>query len=737
MLENKSQYLGSLVLIILSCLLFTMFNLLADNLENIITSFESNYSQEDAEFMTDQTIGNLSELENKYNAKMEEGYTVDYSVNENNTLRIFSANTKVNLPAIIKGSNISQDGILIDPAYAKANNLKIGDSINIYDKSFTINGFMSLPNYIYPLKSESDILTDSKHFGIAVLSKENMSGMDGVNNFYSIRFNGDKKDINSKVAEFKNSLIDEKVNIISWMNTSTNPRITFVTAKQDGIKQISSSMPIMILILTCILTGIVMWRMVKHEAAIIGTLYALGYRKKEILNHYIKYPFIIALAGGILGTIFGAILLTPMLKFMVTYFNMPIDTVRFNAEYEAISILLPIFFLCISGFFVVNKALKSSPLELIRGGKESSKVGFLERFLKLEHFKFTTKFKIREQLRSIARSAFLLLGVILATMLLLMGFASKSSLDKLSNTEFDKAFQYNYSYVYRQLQQGNTTIGEAFSELPFTLSTDENVGVTVYGVSTKSQFITFKDTSGQSLSTDQVIVTKGLADKLKLKPNDTIEVTSKLNSKTYSITIDSIADSYVGNYIYMPQEKFNQLFDYPAGSYMGIWSTDKLNIQESDLLTTVTKDDIKNAFASMTQPIQSVVGVMAFLAFLIGLIVIYVVTSLVIEENKENISLMKILGYRKREVYSMILNSSVYSVILGYILGVPLLLVSLGAMMNSITKDMGLSLPITISYIYLVVGFAVIYVTYEASKALSKKKVNRISMNEVLKSRME
>ena len=33
------------------------------------------------------------------------------------------------------------------------------------------------------------------------------------------------------------------------------------------------------------------------------------------------------------------------------------------------------------------------------------------------------------------------------------------------------------------------------------------------------------------------------------------------------------------------------------------------------------------------------VGTMAFMSFIIGLIVIYVVTSMIIEENKENISL--------------------------------------------------------------------------------------------------
>lgn len=146
---------------------------------------------------------------------------------------------------------------------------------------------------------------------------------------------------------------------------------------------------------------------------------------------------------------------------------------------------------------------------------------------------------------------------------------------------------------------------------------------------------------------------------------------------------------------------------------------------------------MKNAFKSITQPIETTVGTMAFMSFIIGLIVIYVVTSMIVEENKENISLMKILGYRKKEVYSMILNSSSFLVIIGYLVGIPLIFASLGAMFKSLTKEMSIALPLIINYGYLFIGFVIIYLTYELSKALSKRKVNKISMSEILKSKLE
>ncbi|MCB2305691.1 FtsX-like permease family protein [Clostridium estertheticum] len=737
MMENKSQYFGSLALIVISCLLFTMFNLLSGNLANITSSFGKNYKQEDSSFMSDKKLSNISEIESKFNMKMEEGNTFDYPVTKDKVIRIFSQNTKVNIPAIIKGKALSGNDILIDPAYAKANKLEVGDSFKVYDKSFKIAGFMSLPSYIYPLKEASDILTDPNNFGIAVMTKVDLSVMKKGNVFYSIRFNGDRRDVEKRTTAFKDYLNNEDITIISWMDAWVNSRITFVTTKISGINQISSSMPVAILLLTCILTGIVMWRMIKREAVIIGTLYAFGYKKKQIQNHYLRYPIIIALTGGIIGTILGVLALKPMINVMVSYFNMPVGTVNFDIKYLLISILMPVVFLSAAGYLVVNKSLKSSPLELMRGGKENNKVGFIEKNLKLDKLRFSTKFKVREQLRSIPRSVFLLLGVSLATVLLLFVFAAKSSLESLMKDGFDASFKYNYSYVFNSIKKGNPKDGEAFSESPFTLKSDSKINIVAYGVSPSSKYVVFKDKSGKILSTDKSIITSSLADKLKVNPGDTIKVINTLDSKLYSITVDSIAKSYVGNYIYIPMPKFNKMMSYPSGSYMGLWSNSKLNIPENQLLTTVTKADIKNAFNAMTAPIQTMVGTMAFMSFLIGLIVIYVVTSMIIDENKENISLMKVLGYRKKEVYSMILNSSAFLVILGYILGVPILLALLGAMFKSLTKEMSLSLPVTISYSYLIIGFVIIYITYELSKALSKKKLNKISMTEVLKSRLE
>lgn len=737
-LESKSQYLGSVMLIIISCLLYTMLNQLSSNMADMTSSFEKNYVQEDASFVTGSKLNNIQELESKFDARIEESAAFDYAISKDKILRIFSENTKVNIPAIIEGKNLSGDDILIDPAYAKVNKLKIGEELQILDKSFKIAGFMALPNYIYPLKSENDMINNSDSFGIAVISKENFNKFNRGNSFYSIKFNSDNSSVEAQALLFRDYLKSKNIVISQWTDIGENKRVTFVNTKIQGIREISSSMPIAILLLTCILTGIVIWRLLNRESVIIGTLYAQGYRRREIRKHYLLYPLFIALTGGILGTIIGALLLKPMLYLMVAYFNIPINSINFNLEYVVISLLMPIFFLGFSGYFVLNKELKYSPVQLMRGVRGDSKVSFIERKLTLDRLKFSTKFIIREQMRSISRLMFLLIGVVLATMLLLLGFTAKSSLDYLMKDNLRNTFKFEYEYAYNSLHEEQPPLNaETFSASTFTLKQDSKTDFRIVGVNPGSKYISLKDKTGNDLSTDMVIITKPLAAKLKVSAGDTIQVINKLDSRQYAVAVASVAETYIGEYVFMPMAQFNRMLGFPESSYIGLWSKTKLDIPEKLLYSSNSVDDSIKAFYASTQPLQATIGVIAFMAFIIGLIVIYVVTSLIIEENKGNISLMKVFGYRRKEVNSLILNSSSIIVVIGYFIGIPLILASMSAMFKSLTDSINLTLPVTISYPYIFVGFVVIYLTYELSKALSRRKINRISMSEALKAGIE
>lgn len=738
--ENKSQYIGSILLIIFSCFIFSLMSQFASNFNRLDNEFQEGYVQEDATFTTEKSIDNISDFETKANAIIEESHSLDYKLSEELTLRIFSKNDRINIPAILDGKNLNEAGnILISPVFAKTNNYKIGDTIQLLERSFTITGFMTLPNYIYPLQTEMDMMPQPG-FGIAVISKEDFYSLHKGSNFYAVKFKETNKNANTRSVEFKELLTNNDINITSWTDIDDNKRVNIVEAEAKIIRIVSKSVPIGILLLASIMVGNVIWRLINRESMIIGALYALGYRRGEIYRHYLRFPFIIAIIGGILGTILGIFPVRFMATFMFSAFIIPLTDIQLNPITMIISIFLPVVLLGLSSYFVIRKELKHSPVELMKGKKDNIKTNFLERGLKLERLKFVSKFRIREQLRSLSRLTFLLAGIALATMLLLWGFTLKSGFDYLlSEGSVASVYPFKYEYKFDKLRFDSLPNGaEPASSALFLPESNEAKDFYISGIMPDSTLIRLVDEKSSKLKTNQVIITKPLAIQLNLKQGDTVNVIRKLDGRSFSVKVDSIANTYVGKFIFMPLADYNKKFEMPEGSYTGVFSNIPLNIPQNESFSVITLDEKIGGVKEALAPTQSMIGMLATIAFIIGVIVIYVVTSLIVEENKNIISLMKIMGYRKGEINSLILNSSTIVVIVGYLVGIPLTLSAIGVLTGSLENSVGLILPpMRIDLPYILVGLIVVMLSYELSKMLCKKKVNSISMSEALKSGME
>ncbi|HEX7715368.1 MAG TPA: ABC transporter permease [Bacillota bacterium] len=737
-IENKTQYIGSILLIIFSCFLFTGMVLVGANLKRLTNEFENRYMQEDASFTTDKSIDNLQELELASNAVIEEGKTFDYTLSEGITLRIFSKNDRVNIPAIIKGKELSGSGdILINPAFAAAQKLKIGDVLTILDKPFTVAGFMALPNYIYPLQSETDIMYFPQNFGIAVISREDFFALGKGSNFYAVKFNHPEEHPRAQSAKFIELLKSRGIGIVQWTDIGSNSRVRSVTMKNDSMNLMSKAVPTAVLLLTTILLGNVIGRLIERESVIAGALYALGYKRKEIYRHYLKFPLVIALTGGIVGTILGIFYVRPMLLFMLGYFDIPLTGIDYSPLVMIISLLLPVLFLGLSGWLVIGQELSHSPVELMKGDKEKSRVNFLEHLLKLEKLKFAAKFKIREQLRSLSRLALLLAGCAAATLLLLYGFFLKSGMDYLLTNSLKGAYNFQYEYWFKNLQYGRPPAGsEPFSGSKFLPVGDDNRDFYVVGTLPDSKLYTLVNESGTRLRMNQVIITKPLADQLQVKQGGTVTIVRKADYQEFSLKVGSIADSY-SRFIFMPLAEYNKKFGMRSGSYTGLGSNELLDIPENQPYSVVSMEDKAAAVRGSMAPVVSLVVFVSVVAFIIGMIVIYVVTSMIIEENKRTISLMKIFGYRKKEVNSLILNSCSVVVVIGYIIGVPLCFAAMGGLLKALENSITFSMPVMIDPLYIGVGFVVVMLSYEVSKLLCRKKVNAVSMSEALKSEME
>ena len=148
MLEHKSRYIGSMILLTISSMMFVMLNMTSINLNNAFTVFSERNVLSDAEFSTDAEI-NAAALGEQFAAKVEFGGTVDCEVKPGQTLRVFSMMNVVNIPAVQEGNIPSDSDIMLDRMFAETNGYEIGDTITVANKDFIVSGYTRLPYFIY------------------------------------------------------------------------------------------------------------------------------------------------------------------------------------------------------------------------------------------------------------------------------------------------------------------------------------------------------------------------------------------------------------------------------------------------------------------------------------------------------------------------------------------------------------------------------------------------------------
>lgn len=736
MLEHKSRYIGSMILLTISSMMFVMLNMTSINLNNAFTVFSERNVLSDAEFSTDAEI-NAAALGGQFAAKVEFGGTADCEVKPGQTLRVFSMMNVVNIPAVQEGNLPSDSEIMLDRLFAETNGYEIGDTITVANKDFIVSGYTLLPNFIYVIKSKEAMMNDPKTFGVGVIDKADFGLLPDQNKVYAIRF--DKRDnIKSQEATVKNAMRSQGVQITSWQSTEKKVNVSYVPMEVGVLSTMSAAVPLAMLALTCILLGMLMWRIIKSESVIIGTFYAQGYRRRELRRHYLVFPLLVSVIGSTLGSILGLLLVDSMFSFMLTAFPMPVHETIFNPWLIVFAALLPIIILCGVTWGIIGKILKTPPAILMKGGEVKNKTNFIERSLPLDRLSFNAKFQIREQVRSLSRTFFLLFGVVVATMLMLYGLTMKSSVDYMLNEGVKEMYNLKYEYVFTSEKTGTPPAGtEQFGAAYVSLEDNEDVSFYVTGVLPDTERIKLKDISGRMLKTEQTTITAPLAQKLNVNEGDSVTVFDTDNGKEHTLVIEKVADTYAGDFLFMPLARFNSEFGLPTDAYIGIWSDEPMTFTQGEIQSTKSIDAIIKGFGMLIDQMGAMIYGLIAAAFILGLIIIYIVTGLVVDESRASISLMKVFGYRKKEIGRLILGSNTLIVVVGYLLGIPALLGTVGVLYNSLTESLQIVLPVKLNVWYMLLGFVVVMVTFEFAKLMCRKKVARIPMSEALKAGTE
>lgn len=674
---------------------------------------------------------------NGYELELRDYKDINYTLNgKGNKGRVFKNGITMNLTYIEEGRKAEKDDeITIDKTYAKNNNLNIGDYLDLNGEKYKIVGFSLLPDYNLPLLG-TDLIIDNRTQSFIIMTDKAFDELKGDENFH---FSGVSKGEWNE-SKFKTDVVDtykDKSNlnfITNIVSTQNQIRSGGIYLELKGGKAMSMGLSIVISSIAILIVAILIYKILREEKGQIGVLKALGYKNKKIAKPYIVLILLMSLPMLILGYIGGWLAAEPLKNMYLMFYLLPSVPIRGNFVVALTAIIVPlIFFIGLSSILII-KMLSKKALDLLRNS-EKNKVSFLNKLTNkiLKNTKGKTKFKYSFIFKNTAKFLVFFFGVLFSTILIVMALMMSSVFNNLG-TKYYERVGYNYEgFIDNTKELPKLSAGEEkFLQYPSALYKDEMI--TLIGLSEDNKLHKLYDKDNKDITKDLddgIVMTSSFALKNGIKIGDTIKV--QIGNKEDSLKIVGETDEYTGDKLYISRKELSELISDEKNPYLynGVFSKEKLN--SNDYVSVVNKNTILEQSKSMQGFVRVSIYSMIASAIFIAVIIMFVLTSLTIEDNTYSISLLKVMGYNKKEVNSMILDSYKIYTIIAYLIGLPLTIVSMNFGMKYLASEFGMILPVKLSLLQAILGFVIVLIIFYLGTFSAKRKINKISLQETLK----
>lgn len=732
-----------------------------------IPNIESLYSAID--YIFNNNGANDKILEEKI-TETKEKYDFEYTKTSSKTMTddkmlykaiLYNSDSTIDIPYLTKGKMPESDNeITLLPGFAKINNIEINSDYKIGDKTYKVVGFAYSPQNIFPLISISRPMFNEKTDCIIYMTDGTFEEFDGLKSTSYVAAFNDRE----KIFEFESliELFETDPNITISQESAFNLlRVNTLEAEILSDRLFAKYFLYLLLAISVFVIIVITKKRIEDERLQIGVLKSLGYKSYKIAVSYLVYPIIGSIIGGIIGFFIGVPIHNILTKMYVSYFNLPISGFSINYKYILDSILVPVVLLSILAFFIAMFMLRKKPLELLKEGS-NLKVNIFSKLMSLitRKLPFKSRFKLSLASRSLGKLFIVTLtsfctGLLIVLILIGMNMFS-SMIDKtFDGLKFDNMVSYqsaitdeksNDDLIYNiSLEMPKVERKDGVQEEVFIgTDNDEKINVNISGIDENPHYIELFDKDSQNLlpllkEDDDIIVNINIADIANVSVGDYI-ILKDSDDKEYRYKIVGVQDAFMGMQAYTKREaisnRFEGKFSYNQKYTCDSKYSNMSNIEKEELDKITSIFNISDLRTNMENQMQASNGSIYFVisfACVLALIIILVIANIIVEENKKTISLMKVMGYKNKEISQIVLNIYTPFVVVAYILSIPVMKFILKKIIESLTSDMSLAIPIEFSLIKAGIGLIGLLIGYYIAIFISRRALNKVPLSVALK----
>ena len=310
----------------------------------------------------------------------------------------------------------------------------------------------------------------------------------------------------------------ETSNLTQFLKADDNTRIGAAANDQVINKFAGMVAGVIIMILFTYVISVFVIHGIEKESSIIGTLYALGVTKKQLLKYYLTVPVIVTFFAGLVGMVVGysPLGIPVQMQDCYDYYSIPDLTPEILVYLLIYGVIMPPLIAAIVNYFVIRKKLSRPALSMIRNEQKKNHISKV----KLGDMPFLTKFRIRQSLRE-ARAGFtVVFGMFIALLIMMLGLDCYVMCDYISKeNKRDTEFEYMYTYKYpdKKVPKG----GDAcFVKGLHKEVWGYDLEISLVGIENDNPY--FSQDKDLPKAKNKVIISSAIAQKYDLKKGDSI-----------------------------------------------------------------------------------------------------------------------------------------------------------------------------------------------------------------------
>ncbi len=705
---------------------------------------------------------------------VDTGLQLDPQSTNLTTLRLISIpedrEPDVNRSIIRDGHDIeAENEILLLESFADHHDIEIGDSLRVWigghTHELTVAGKVFNPEYMVPGRSPESPFPQLTTFGAAWIPYSELAtitGREGEINDIVVHLEGKASEDRDKLyAQVESDLAEtfaEHEGLII-LDRQQVPSGSIVQALVNG------NFPLMIffsgvfLLGSTIITNILLARIISSERRRIGTMRAIGITRRELVQHYLSFGLLIGIAGGFIGSILGY-----LNSFWVMYafmYNIIGTTLPGFSNVPQLPFILLGFAVAVIGSIIAGIypawTESATPPGVALRPAAPTTPSVISR-LQLNFLPRTLRQSIRGILRVPGRSLATAFGVMAGAIMIFSAFAMWDSF----NTRFDQYYDAHTFDMRVDMQTFQLDADGLQNEVSSINGVESAQATLIGGIVVLHEDKTPFETIGISMEEDNpyidpivlegeeffsrndgVWISANLRRVLGVKLGDTITMQVPGFPNDIEAEVLGVVTYTVGSPFFVPRTLVAA--EAPGGIFPA-----------NTVLVRTQVKQLDQARDNVTQQVSGVLAVSAFqdfrhdmddyllyfrvatiifgsFGYILTLAVLFNTVNANLREQQSELSILRALGTRGRELAQMVFIELLLMVMLGAIVGVPLgREIGYELQRQYFTDTYGL-VPTTRTISYLIViGSIVLVVMLSAIPGL--RGVQKVDLGQVSKS---